>query len=112
MGFSPDLGLAAKSAGKPLCLTSLCLPQLERAGRDRIVNVVSRSGKRVRNAFVGYNITKFAMIRLTSTISHVALETGMRATAICTSFLRTAIKLPNNSAMPEMLISCRLEDML
>jgi len=122
----------------PLRLTRLCLPHLEETGRGRIVNIVSMSGKRVRNGFVGYNMTKFAVMGLTHTTRHVAWEKGVRATAICPSFVRTemssytskvkpedmiqpetmaelvrtAIELPNNAAMAEMLVNCRLEDML
>ncbi|AMM87197.1 SDR family NAD(P)-dependent oxidoreductase [Martelella sp. AD-3] len=130
--------LWAVNVKAPLRLTRLCLPHLEEAGRGRIVNIVSMSGKRVRNGFVGYNMTKFAVMGLTHTTRHVAWEKGVRATAICPSFVRTemssytskvkpedmiqpetmaelvrtAIELPNNAAMAEMLVNCRLEDML
>jgi NAD(P)-dependent dehydrogenase (short-subunit alcohol dehydrogenase family) len=122
----------------PLRLTRFCLPHLEATGRGRIVNVVSLSGKRVRNGFVGYNMTKFALMGLTHTTRHVAWEKGVRATAVCPSFVRTAmssytgkvapadmiqpetmaelvrtlIELPNNAAIAELLINCRLEDTL
>lgn len=130
--------LWAVNVKAPLRLTRLCLPHLEETGRGRIVNIVSMSGKRVRNGFVGYNMTKFAVMGLTHTTRHVAWEKGVRATAICPSFVRTemssytskvkpedmiqpetmaelvrtAIELPNNAAMAEMLVNCRLEDML
>lgn len=122
----------------PLRLTRLCLPYLEASGRGRIVNVASLSGKRVRNGFVGYNMTKFALMGLTHTTRHVAWEKGVRATAICPGFVRTEmsaysdkvkpedmiqpetiaelvamlISLPNNAAIAELLVNCRLEDML
>lgn len=122
----------------PLRLTRLCLPYLEACGHGRIVNIASLSGKRVRNAFVGYNMTKFALMGLTHTTRHVAWEKGVRATAVCPSFVRTEmsaytgkvapddmiqpetlaelvstlIQLPNTAAMAEMLLNCRLEDML
>lgn len=130
--------LWAVNAKAPLRLTRLCLPHLERSGRGRIVNIASLSGKRVKNAFVGYNMTKFAMMGLTHTTRHVAWDKGVRATVICPSFVRTdmsaytdklkpedmiqpetiaqmvrtAIELPNNAAVAEMLVNCRLEDML
>lgn len=130
--------LWAVNVKAPLRLTRLCLPHLEETGRGRIVNIVSMSGKRVRNGFVGYNMTKFAVMGLTHTTRQVAWEKGVRATAICPSFVRTemssytskvkpedmiqpetmaelvrtAIELPNNAAMAEMLVNCRLEDML
>lgn len=122
----------------PLRMTRLCLPHLERTGAGRIVNVASLSGKRVRNAFVGYNMTKFALMGLTHTTRHVAWEKGVRATAICPSFVRTemssytskvtpeemiapetlaelvrtVVELPNTAAIAELLVNCRLEDML
>lgn len=130
--------LWAVNVKAPLRLTRLCMPYLEATGAGRIVNIASLSGKRVRNAFVGYNMTKFAVMGLTHTTRHVAWEKGVRATAICPSFVRTemssytnkvtpeemiqpetlaslvrtAIELPNNAAMAEMLVNCRLEDML
>jgi NAD(P)-dependent dehydrogenase (short-subunit alcohol dehydrogenase family) len=122
----------------PLRLTRLCLPHLKDVGNGRVVNIVSLSGKRVRNSFVGYNMTKFAVMGLTHTIRHVAWDQGVRATAICPSFVRTemsaytnkihpddmiqpetlaqmvrnTIELPNNAAVAELLVNCRLEDTL
>ncbi|SFO93442.1 NADP-dependent 3-hydroxy acid dehydrogenase YdfG [Cohaesibacter marisflavi] len=122
----------------PLRMTRLCLPHLAKTGHGRIINIVSLSGKRVRNEFVGYNMSKFAAMGLTHTTRHVTWEQGIRATAICPGFVRsdmssytakvspedmtqpetiahlvrTAIELPNNAAMAEMLVNCRLEDML
>jgi NAD(P)-dependent dehydrogenase (short-subunit alcohol dehydrogenase family) len=130
--------LWAVNVKAPLRMTRLCMPHLEANGSGRIINVASMSGKRVRNAFVGYNMTKFAMLGLTHTTRHVGWDKGVRATAICPSFVRTemssytskvtpdemiqpetlaslvrvAIELPNNAAMAEMLVNCRLEDML
>lgn len=126
------------NAKAPLRMTRLCLPHLEATGRGRIVNIASLSGKRVRNAHVGYNMTKFALMGLTHTTRHVAWEKGVRATAICPGFVRTAmssytdqvtpddmiqpetmaelvrtlIELPNTAAIAELLVNCRLEDML
>ena len=122
----------------PLRLTRLCLPHLEATGAGRIVNVASLSGKRVRNGSVGYNMTKFALMGLTHTTRHVAWDRGVRATAVCPSFVRTdmsshtkklapdemiqpgtmaelvrtLIELPNSAAIAELLVNCRLEDML
>ncbi len=130
--------LWAVNVKAPLRLTRLCLPHLEKTGTGRIVNIASMSGKRVRNAFVGYNMTKFAMMGLTHTTRHVSWDKGVRATAICPSFVRTemsaytgkvtpeemiqpetiaelvrtTIELPNNAAIAELLVNCRLEDTL
>lgn len=130
--------LWAVNVKAPLRLTRLCMPHLEKTGRGRIINIVSLSGKRVRNPLVGYNMTKFAMMGLHHTTRFVGWDKGVRATAICPSFVRTemsayttkvapedmiqpedlaglvrtAIELPNNAAMAEMLVNCRLEDTL
>lgn len=130
--------LWAVNVKAPLRLTRLCMPHLEATGKGRIINIISLSGKRVRNPLVGYNMTKFAMMGLHHTTRLVGWEKGVRATAICPSFVRTemsayttkvtpeemiqpedlaklvrtAIELPNTAAMAEMLVNCRLEDML
>jgi NAD(P)-dependent dehydrogenase (short-subunit alcohol dehydrogenase family) len=122
----------------PLRMTRLCLPYLEATGRGRIVNVGSLSGKRVRNANVGYNMSKFALMGLTHTTRHVSWEKGVRAVAVCPSFVRTRmsalsrkvrpedmippetlaelirslVELPNSAAIAELLVNCRLEDTL
>jgi len=122
----------------PLRLIRRCLPHLEATGRGRIVNIASMSGKRVRNAHVGYNMTKFAVMALTHTTRHIGWDRGIRATALCPSFVRsemssytdkiraedmtqpetiahlvgTLIELPNNAAIAELLVNCRLEDTL
>lgn len=130
--------LWAVNVKAPLRMTRLCLPHLEATGRGRIVNLASLSGKRVRNGHVGYNMTKFALMGLTHTTRHVAWDKGVRATAVCPSFVRTdmssdigkvapedmiqpetmaeivrtLIELPNTAAIAELLVNCRLEDML
>ncbi len=122
----------------PLRLTRLCIPHLEKSGRGRIVNIASLSGKRARNPYVGYNMTKFAVLGLTHTTRHAVWDKGIRATAVCPGFVktdmtagiaavapedmiqpenlaelvRTVIELPNNAAVAELLVNCRHEDML
>ncbi|RWJ31933.1 SDR family NAD(P)-dependent oxidoreductase [Mesorhizobium sp.] len=122
----------------PLRLARLCMPYLEACGRGRVVNLVSLGGKRIRNVAVGYGVTKFAQLGLTHAIRTYGWDKGIRATALCpgwvkTSFsvksptlkiqphemtqpetiahlVRTAIELPNNAAMAEMLVNCEFED--
>ncbi|MDU9005591.1 SDR family NAD(P)-dependent oxidoreductase [Sedimentitalea todarodis] len=122
----------------PLFLTRICLPHLKAAGSGRIVNVASLSGKRVRNDNIAYNMTKHAVLALTHGTRRIGWDHGVRATAICPSFVATdltvnvtevsqaemidprdlaelaatAIALPNTAAMAEMLVNCRLEDTL
>jgi len=120
----------------PLRMIQLCLPHLERAGSGRVVNIASLSGKRVRNDNVLYNMTKFAVLALTHNARRLGWESGVRAMAICPSFVRTdmtagataiaaermtdpadlaalvatLIALPNTAAVAELIVNCRLED--
>ncbi len=119
----------------PLNLIHCALPHLEAAGAGRIITLASLSGKRVRNDSVAYNMSKFATIALTHAARRISWDKGVRATAICPSFVATdmtagaavapeamvqpadvaelvatALSLPNNAAVAEMLVNCRLED--
>jgi len=122
----------------PLFLTRACLPLLKEAGQGRIVNIGSLSGKRVRNDNAAYNLSKFAVMALTHGTRRLGWEHGVRATALCPSFVDTdltagvtkitreemidptdlaemaamVIALPNNAAVAELLVNCRLEDTL
>jgi NADP-dependent 3-hydroxy acid dehydrogenase YdfG len=121
----------------PLRLIRAALPHLKKSGVGRIVNMASLSGKRVKNANNGYAMTKFALVALTHSVRRLGWEHGIRATAICPSFVATdmtahvtavkrdemiqpadlaelvatALALPNNAAVAELLVNCRLEDM-
>jgi len=122
----------------PLFLTRACLPHLKKSGNGRVINVASLSGKRVRNENIAYNMTKHAVMALTHGTRRIGWEYGVRATALCPSFVATdltagvakvareemiepgdlaelaatAVALPNTAAMAEMLVNCRLEDTL
>ena len=122
----------------PLFLTRACLPLLKDSGQGRIVNIGSLSGKRVRNNNAAYNLSKFAVMALTHGTRRLGWEHGVRATVLCPSFVDTdltagvtkitreemidptdlaemaamVIALPNNAAVAEMLVNCRLEDTL
>lgn len=121
----------------PLYMTRLAMPHLRKAGSGRIVNVASLSGKRVKNDNVAYAMTKHAIIALTHATRRIGWDDGVRATSVCPSFvdtdltswvttlpredmiqpddlaelIATAIALPNNAVMAEMLVNCRLEDL-
>jgi len=120
----------------PLFLTRICMPHLKAAGAGRVINIASLSGKRVRNENVAYNMTKHALIALTHNTRRIGWDHGVRATAICPSFVATdltadvtkvareemiqpedfaevtalALSLPNTACMAEMIVNCRLED--
>jgi NAD(P)-dependent dehydrogenase (short-subunit alcohol dehydrogenase family) len=123
----------------PLRLTRLCIPHLEACGKGRVVNLVSLGGKRIKNVAVGYGLTKFAAMGLTHATRTYGWEKGIRATAICPGWVktstsltsptlkigpdemtqpatiallvRTALELPNNAAMAEMVVNCEFEDL-
>lgn len=121
----------------PLRLTRLAMPHLLASGHGRVVNIASLSGKRVKNSNVGYAMTKYALVALTHAIRRHGWDQGLRATAVCPSFVRTdltadtdkvspremiqtddlaqlvetALNLPNNAVVAELLVNCRFEDM-
>lgn len=127
------------NAKTPLRLARLCLPYLETCGRGRVVNIVSLGGKRIANVAVGYGMTKFALMGVTHAIRTHSWDKGVRATAICPGWVRTemsqssptleiksdemidpetiallvrtAIELPNNAAIAEMIVNCEFEDL-
>ena len=122
----------------PLNMIRHALPHLEASGAGRIVNIASLSGKRVRNDHIAYNMSKFAVLALTHSVRRLGWEKGVRSTALCPSFVRTdmtagtdriaaelmsdpadiaelvatLIGLPNTAAIAELLVNCRLEDMV
>lgn len=121
----------------PLNLIHCALPHLEASEAGRIVTLASLSGKRVRNDAVAYNMTKFATLALTHAARRISWDKGVRATALCPSFVRTdmtsgaafppeqmtkpddlaevvatVLALPNAASMAEVLVNCRLEDTL
>jgi len=122
----------------PLRLISNAMPFLKKSGQGRVINVSSLSGKRVRNQNVGYSITKFGLVALTHTVRQEGWEHGIRATALCPSFVKTdltsdvkkvspdemiqpgdlaelidtVLSLPNTASIAELLVNCCLEDTL
>jgi NAD(P)-dependent dehydrogenase (short-subunit alcohol dehydrogenase family) len=130
--------LFAVNCKAPLNMIRHALPHLEACGSGRIVNIASLSGKRVKNDNVAYNMSKFAVVALTHSVRRLGWEKGVRATALCPSFVRTdmtagsdriaaeqmsdpkdlaelvatLIALPNTAAIAELLVNCRLEDMV
>jgi NADP-dependent 3-hydroxy acid dehydrogenase YdfG len=122
----------------PLRVIRAALPHLKKSGTGRVVNIASLSGKRVKNAHAGYAMTKFALMALTHSVRRLGWEHGIRATAICPSFVATdmtadvqdvdraemippaeigelvatVLSLPNNAAVAELLVNMRYEEML
>ncbi|MCW3473048.1 SDR family NAD(P)-dependent oxidoreductase [Limobrevibacterium gyesilva] len=122
----------------PLRLIRFALPHLKASGTGRVINVASLSGKRVRNANVGYAMSKFAVVALTHGVRHDGWDQGVRATALCPGFVATdmtaavtkvsrtqmtdpadlavlvemLLRLPNNASVAELLVNCQHEDTL
>ncbi|HEY4254335.1 MAG TPA: SDR family NAD(P)-dependent oxidoreductase [Roseomonas sp.] len=121
----------------PLRVVRAAWPHLVACGDGRIVNIASLSGKRVRNPNAGYAMSKFALIAATHALRREGWEHGIRASAFCPGFvatdmtlaadfprdrmsqpqdvavlIETLLRLPGNAVMAEMLVNCRLEDML
>jgi NAD(P)-dependent dehydrogenase (short-subunit alcohol dehydrogenase family) len=120
----------------PTLLTHLVLPHLAAAGHGRVVNISSLSGKRVRNGFApGYAMTKHALMALTHATRQHGWADGIRAVAVCPSFIdtemiagvdvggepvidpadlagliSTTLTLPDAASVAELTVNCRLED--
>lgn len=110
---------------------------LRASGDGRIINIASLSGKRLRNDNTGYGMSKFALVALTHAVRREGFPHGIRATALCPGFVATdmtldkdfdrdamtqpqdlaalavmILMLPGNAMVAEMLVNCRVEDML
>lgn len=122
----------------PLRVTRAALPHLLHTGRGRVINVSSLSGKRINHANVGYAMTKHALMALTHATRRMGWEEGLRATALCPSYINTdfndgvtaiareemiqpadlaevigyLVSAPKNFSVAELLVNCRLEDTL
>lgn len=122
----------------PFRLIQAALPHLKTSGAGRVINVASLSGKRVLGLNTGYQMTKHAVVALTHAVRRAGHEHGVRATAICPSYVatdltakvkevsredmtdpadlarlvRTVVTLPNTASVAELLVNCRYEAML
>ena len=122
----------------PMRLIRAALPALRACGEGRVVNVASLSGKRVANENVGYAMSKFALNALTQAVRREGWDDGVRACSVCPGFVATdmtaavtttprgsmssaadiavligtALCLPNNATIGELLVNCRVEPML
>lgn len=121
----------------PLRLCRLALPHLRACGAGRIINIASLSGKRVANRNAGYAISKFAVVALTHAVRREGWDDGVRATALCPGFVETdmtmaaqfpreqmtkpediavmaetLLLLPNTAVVAELLVNCRLENVI
>jgi NAD(P)-dependent dehydrogenase (short-subunit alcohol dehydrogenase family) len=121
----------------PLRLVRAAFPHLAATGHGRVVNLGSLAGKRV-GSNVGYAMTKFAVVAMTHGIRREGRESGIRATVICPGYVvtdmtvgeteiarhemsqpadvaqlvQTALCLPNNASVSELLVHCQFEPTL
>jgi len=86
----------------PWRLTRAAFPYLKQSGEGRIINLVSMSGKRVKGTLAGYSASKFAFLALSQSMRNVGWDDGIRATAICPSFVNTDMVKEVNLA-PQMM---------
>lgn len=136
-GTPADLdALLAINVKAPFRLIQAALPHLKASGEGRVVNVASLSGKRVRNANAGYQMSKFAMVALTHAVRQAAFDAGVRALALCPSYVATdmtaqaplpatamtqpedlarlvglIVQLPNTASISELVVNCGYEAM-
>ncbi len=122
----------------PFRLVQAALPHLRRAGSARFVQIASLSGKRVRSANVGYQMSKYAAVALTHAVRRAGWDDGLRAVAVCPGFVNTdmaaeiadlppeamtqpediarlvanTIEMPDTASIAELLVNCRHEDLL
>jgi NAD(P)-dependent dehydrogenase (short-subunit alcohol dehydrogenase family) len=121
----------------PLRLARAAWPHLVATGHGRIAMIASLSGKRVTNDYAGYAMSKFALVAATHALRREGWDKGVRATAICPSFVATdmsasmggpppetmtqpadlarlvatVLTLPETASVAELTVACRFEPM-
>lgn len=121
----------------PLRLVRAARPHLAAGGNGRVVLIGSLSSKRV-GSNVGYSMTKHAVAALNHGIRREGRADGIRSTLVCPGYvatdmtigedeiprhemsqpadvaqlIATALCLPDNASVSEMLVHCQFEPML
>lgn len=118
----------------PFRLTRAALPALCRSGHGRVIVLASMSGKRVLGLNAGYQMTKHAAVALSHAARRAGWDQGVRACAVCPSFVATDMTLhhdlprheitqpedlarligevvtqPNSTSVAELLVNWRYE---
>jgi len=121
----------------PFRLIRHALPHLAKGGNGRIINIASTDGKRYRpGVSIGYTMSKHAVVALTHAARFAGHDHGVRATALCPGAVDTdliagipgvtprqdridpatiaetigfLLRLPNSSAVAELVMNTRLE---
>ena len=84
----------------PWWLTRAAWPFLSSSGQGRIQVLVSMSGKRCKGQMAGYPVSKFALMGLCQAIRNEGWQAGIRITAICPSWVNTAMARSVSSVDP------------
>ncbi|APZ53950.1 SDR family NAD(P)-dependent oxidoreductase [Salipiger abyssi] len=119
----------------PFRLTRAALPALCRSGAGRVIVLASLSGKRVLGLNAGYQMSKHAAVALSHAARRAGWDQGLRACAVCPSFVATdmtlrhdhlprheitqpedlarlvadVVTLPNSASVSELLVNWRYE---
>jgi NAD(P)-dependent dehydrogenase (short-subunit alcohol dehydrogenase family) len=75
----------------PWQLSRAAWPHLVASGDGRVITLVSMSGVRVKAGLAAYSASKFALMALCQTMRNEGWEQGIRVTAICPSWVNTAM---------------------
>jgi len=81
----------------PFFLVQAAFEALKVSGRGRVIIVASMSGKRARNLNAGYQVTKFGAVGLAHAVRRTGWDHGIRATALCPSYVRTKMGLQSGT---------------
>ena len=84
----------------PWWLTRAAWKSLSASGQGRIQVLVSMSGKRCKGRMAGYPVSKFALMGLCQAIRNEGWQAGIRITAICPSWVNTAMARSVSSVEP------------
>ena len=87
----------------PWWLTRAAWSLLCRSGTGRIQVLVSMSGKRCKGQMAGYPVSKFALMGLCQAIRNEGWQSGIRITAICPSWVNTAMARSVSSVEPDQM---------
>ncbi len=126
--------LLAINIKAPFRLTRAALPHLCKVGQGRVIVLASLSGKRVLGLNAGYQMTKHAAVALSHAARRAGWDAGVRACAICPSFVATdmtlrhdlpreeitqpedlgrlvaeIVSLPNSASVSELVVNWRYE---
>lgn len=121
----------------PLRLVRAARPWLAKAGHGRVILMGSLSSKRT-GSNIGYAMTKHAVAALNHGIRREGRAEGIRSTLVCPGYvatdmtlgedeiprhemsrpedlavlIETALRLPDNASVSELLVHCQFEPML